>query len=67
MFRSMLRAAMDEDAANGGAGGLAAIVTAGANYDLSDVRSIKKDSLEVRRRPIPLPALRAFSALPAYC
>ena len=67
MFRFMLRAVMAEDVANGGRGGFTAIVSAGANCDLSDVRSIKKDSLEVRRRPSPLPALRAFSALPAYC
>ena len=59
----MLGAAMREDEANGGPGGLGAIVTSGANYDLSDIRSIKKDSLEVRRRSgLPACFARVFCA-----
>ena len=46
--RMMLGAAMRQAEADGEASGFAAIVTSAAQYDMSDIRSIKMDSFEVQ-------------------
>ena len=46
--RMMLRAAMIQAEADGEASGFAAIVTSAAQYDMSDIRSIKMDSFVVQ-------------------